>query len=311
MDVAHPDATRRTLLAGGALRRGGRRRRRRGFRPRRRPTAGPTPSRGSITASRCPSRRRSGAPARSSPGRGSQLSGKLAVVTGAARGIGRAIAVEFAANGADVVAIDICSRGLPGERRQAGDARRISRDGAPDQAPRAVGEGSRRHPRHRRPAAHRRRCRPPAWPHRYRGRERGDPALEAAAGDRGRRMAGRDREQRQRHRQHRARVRAEDGRAPQVGPADPAVLDAGQARDEERRQLFGLEARDHRSRQVGGAGTRRAQHHRQRAAPRARRHRRSRATRSGSRTAWPRPAVRRRTTRPPSRRGTAALRPCR
>jgi len=41
------------------------------------------------------------------PGRGSALGGKLAVVTGAARGIGRAIAVEFAANGADVVAVDI------------------------------------------------------------------------------------------------------------------------------------------------------------------------------------------------------------
>jgi NAD(P)-dependent dehydrogenase (short-subunit alcohol dehydrogenase family) len=40
-------------------------------------------------------------------GRGSALGGKLAVVTGAARGIGRAIAVEFAANGADVVLIDI------------------------------------------------------------------------------------------------------------------------------------------------------------------------------------------------------------
>jgi NAD(P)-dependent dehydrogenase (short-subunit alcohol dehydrogenase family) len=35
------------------------------------------------------------------------LQGKVAVVTGAARGIGRAIAVELAANGADVVAIDI------------------------------------------------------------------------------------------------------------------------------------------------------------------------------------------------------------
>ena len=41
------------------------------------------------------------------PGRGSLLGGKVAVVTGAARGIGRAIAVEFAANGADVIAVDI------------------------------------------------------------------------------------------------------------------------------------------------------------------------------------------------------------
>jgi NAD(P)-dependent dehydrogenase (short-subunit alcohol dehydrogenase family) len=40
-------------------------------------------------------------------GRGTALTDKIAVVTGAARGIGRAIAVEMAANGADVVALDI------------------------------------------------------------------------------------------------------------------------------------------------------------------------------------------------------------
>jgi NAD(P)-dependent dehydrogenase (short-subunit alcohol dehydrogenase family) len=52
-----------------------------------------------------PPAERSAGPIR--PGRGSALQGKVAVVTGAARGIGRAIAVEMAANGADVVAIDI------------------------------------------------------------------------------------------------------------------------------------------------------------------------------------------------------------
>ncbi len=41
-------------------------------------------------------------------GRISMLDGKVAVVTGAARGIGRAIALELAANGADIVAVDIC-----------------------------------------------------------------------------------------------------------------------------------------------------------------------------------------------------------
>ena len=41
------------------------------------------------------------------------LSGKVAVITGAARGIGRAIAVDFAAAGADVIAIDIAAKPSP------------------------------------------------------------------------------------------------------------------------------------------------------------------------------------------------------
>ena len=47
-------------------------------------------------------------PGRGSMLQGSMLQGKIAVVTGSARGIGRAIAVEYAANGADVVCLDIC-----------------------------------------------------------------------------------------------------------------------------------------------------------------------------------------------------------
>lgn len=41
------------------------------------------------------------------------LLGKVAVVTGAARGIGRAVAVAFANAGADVIGIDICSEVFP------------------------------------------------------------------------------------------------------------------------------------------------------------------------------------------------------
>ncbi|MBV9782353.1 MAG: mycofactocin-coupled SDR family oxidoreductase [Acidisphaera sp.] len=60
------------------------------------------------------------------PGRGSMLSDKIAVVTGAARGIGRAIAVELAANGADVVALDIAGPVSPASDAKPASANELA-----------------------------------------------------------------------------------------------------------------------------------------------------------------------------------------
>ncbi len=84
-DANQPDADRRNVLIGaGALTALG--------------AAGP--ARGQV-----PAAPRSAGPI--AAGRDTRLAGKVAFVTGAARGIGRAIAVELAANGADVAIFDI------------------------------------------------------------------------------------------------------------------------------------------------------------------------------------------------------------
>ena len=56
------------------------------------------------------------------------LSGKVAVVTGAARGIGESVAVELARHGADVVVSDI----LPGEST----VKKIQKSGKKSKKPR-------------------------------------------------------------------------------------------------------------------------------------------------------------------------------
>src|SRR2546423_2744898 len=54
----------------------------------------------------------------------SQLANQIAVVTGAGRGIGRAIALKFAAEGADVVCI---SRTAENSEKVAGEVRALGR----------------------------------------------------------------------------------------------------------------------------------------------------------------------------------------
>ena len=143
------------------------------------------------------------------PARGSMLQDKVAVVTGAARGIGRAIAVEMAANGADVVVIDIAGKVSPASNAVPATSEEL------DETVRLIKSFGRRsegrqggHSRHRRLAPDRRQGRARLRKDRHRGGKRRDPALGASSGDGGHRLARRNRQQSQWHRQHGPRFRA-------------------------------------------------------------------------------------------------------
>ncbi|MBV8193090.1 MAG: SDR family NAD(P)-dependent oxidoreductase [Alphaproteobacteria bacterium] len=197
------------------------------------------------------------------PGRGSALEGKLAVVTGAARGIGRAIAVEFAANGADVVCIDICgpvssaSNAVPATPVDLNETvRQIKAYGRLGEGIQADIRdiGSLRHiaddlsQRHQRMDIVVAKCR--------------HPAMDALVGNGRRRLAGRDRQQPERHRQHDQSLRPQDARRGE-GTDHRPFFNAGQTWHERCRELLGVQVGHSRLDEIGGARTWSVRHYRQ------------------------------------------------
>src|ERR1700761_1146512 len=216
-----------------------------------------------------PPAERSAGPIR--PGRGSMLQDKVAVVTGAARGIGRAIAVEMAANGADVVAIDGAGKVSPASNAEPATPEELDRT---VEMIKSFGRRSEGIKADIRDIAALRQIADRI----EQNYGKIDIVVANAAIQRwmpldaGFRLARRDRQQSEWHRQYRPGLRAKNGR-PQEGPVHPVVFHAGQARHQGRVELLRLQMGHPRPDEVSCHGVRRAQHHGERAHPRPRRHR--------------------------------------